>query len=250
MPSVLRRLLALAGTLSVCLAGPSIGPAAAGIPDTLCAAPAGLLRLAAKIPVVQQRAIVAGSRLTIAAFGSSSTEGYGASAPSLNYPAQLKVELERRYPRLDVHIHNLGVGGTVAADALDRMEEELPVISPDLVLWQVGTNDAIRNIDAAEFTATLDRGITMVRDSGADILLLPPQYAPAVVAAPALPVYLQAINRAAVRHRVGVFQRFEIMRGNPNGTKAMLIGDGLHQNDLGYRCLAQQLAASLTGDLE
>src|SRR5271170_939176 len=56
-------------------------------------------RLAARLPVV------------IIAFGSSSTEGVGASSPAATYPARLLVDLTTELPRQRVIVINQGKGG-------------------------------------------------------------------------------------------------------------------------------------------
>ncbi len=37
-----------------------------------------------------------------------------------------------------------GINGEIAEDAADRLKMAVADIKPDLVIWQVGTNDALR----------------------------------------------------------------------------------------------------------
>ena len=51
---------------------------------------------------------------------------------------------------------------------------------PDLVIWQVGTNAVLRNLDPAETAKLVEEGITRIQAAGADVVLIDPQYSPAV----------------------------------------------------------------------
>jgi lysophospholipase L1-like esterase len=55
------------------------------------------------------------------------------------------------------------------------------------------------------------------------------------------------MHEVAARRGVPVFRRYAIMRAlGPDARDAQLAPDGLHPNDLGYRCLAEQLSAAIT----
>jgi hypothetical protein len=57
--------------------------------------------------------------VTIVAFGSSSTAGYGATSPIFSYPYRLADQLRRKYPLADITVLNRGVGGE---DAVQMMQ--------------------------------------------------------------------------------------------------------------------------------
>ena len=78
----------------------------------------------------------------ILAIGSSSTEGVGASSPANSYPARLEAELESE-TGVDFDVKNAGVGGELAAKTLERLRRALKSGWARLVIWQVGTNDAL-----------------------------------------------------------------------------------------------------------
>ena len=109
----------------------------------------------------------------VLAIGSSSTEGVGASAPVNAYPHQLEVTLERFFSGLDVEVQNAGIGGETADATVARLEQALrQAAKPDLVIWQVGTNDAVRGGDEAQFRALLERGIAASRRASVDLIML------------------------------------------------------------------------------
>src|SRR5262249_42120994 len=99
-----------------------------------CAAPKELVSFSAPLTHLVQ-AFRSKTLIRIVALGSSSTAGSGASSPHASYPAQLDDELERRFEKHDFKVTNLGVGGQLASEMLDRMQGEVIPREPDLVLW-------------------------------------------------------------------------------------------------------------------
>src|SRR3954454_3119082 len=144
--------------------------------------------------------------------GSSSTEGVGASSPATTYPSRLEAELRQRFPDRNIRVINRGKGGEDAPEELVRLERDVVVDDPDLVIWQIGTNAALRKIDPAVERDVLRRGIAVIKESAADVVLMDLQYAPRVLAAPSYTVMEKLIAETAERTQVGLFRRFEIMR--------------------------------------
>jgi len=81
----------------------------------------------------------------ILAIGSSSTFGIGASTLDRTYPFQLQDILEKTFKGHDIYISNSGTSGELAATA-ERVKTEVELKQPDLVLWQVGTNDVLAGV--------------------------------------------------------------------------------------------------------
>jgi lysophospholipase L1-like esterase len=216
--------------------------------DAKCGAPADLLTLSGRLPEVGAR-FKDGEPLAIVAIGSSSTQGAGASSPARAYPAQLERELRRRHPGLAIAVANRGIGGEVAADTLERFDADALAGQPDLVIWQLGGNDAIRAVEPAAFAAVVDKGVQRMRAAGVDVVLVSPQYTPRVIDTPHVADYLATLDKVAARYGAAVFRRFEIgkdgVASGRVGAEEMMFRDRLHPNDLGYRCLALQLAAAI-----
>jgi acyl-CoA thioesterase-1 len=87
------------------------------------------------------------------AIGSSSTARVGASNPAHTYPARLAEELRLRWPRLTVQVINSGVGGETADAMLARFERDVLAYSPQLVIWQTGSNSALQGWDIDVYEA-------------------------------------------------------------------------------------------------
>jgi lysophospholipase L1-like esterase len=192
------------------------------------------------------RALAAERRLIVVAVGSSSTEGIGASSPDRAYPAQLEALLRERFPDATVAVVNRGVGGETVAANLARLQTDAIDLGPDVVIWQVGTNDALLGVPAAELAAALQAGIGQLRAAGADVVLLGPQ----PVARPdwesALVPVRGLLRDVATASATPLLSRHRLMshwlasgRFPPD---ALLGPDGLHMTDASYRCLAERIA--------
>ena len=83
---------------------------------------------------------------------------------------------------------------------------------PDLVIWQVGTIDAIRRIDHDEFLAALDEGVETLQKAGADVILMNMQYSPRTDFMVTLGPYADAMRFVAQQHEIPLFDRLAIMR--------------------------------------
>src|SRR5499426_2098659 len=104
-----------------------------------CLPPKGGYKSMGSLPHVASK-LVAGQPVTIIAFGSSSTQGFGSTSPEFTYPNRLAAQLKRQYPSADIAVLNRGKGGEDAAEMMRRLQTEVIDMKPDLVIWQVGTN--------------------------------------------------------------------------------------------------------------
>ena len=186
--------------------------------------------------------------VAIVAFGSSSTLGYQASSPAASYPAVLQARLTAALPQTRWTVNNRGINGEDAPEALARLTSDVIAYRPRLVIWQVGANDALRGTDAALFQTQVREGIRRLWAADIDVILMDNQRAPKIMAAPN-PVEIDAALRSlAAETGVGLFSRGELMdfwSALPNGGPSVIAQDGLHHNDLGYRCVADALAARI-----
>ncbi|MGC1554991.1 MAG: SGNH/GDSL hydrolase family protein, partial [Bradyrhizobium sp.] len=80
-----------------------------------CLPPKGAPRTVGSLRRVAHK-LAAGEPVVIVAFGSSSTQGYGTSAPEFTYPNRLAAQLHRKYPTADITVINRGHGGDDARE--------------------------------------------------------------------------------------------------------------------------------------
>lgn len=195
------------------------------------------------------RVLASGKPLKIVALGSSSTYGAGASTSAASYPSRLADELARRFPGHEITILNRGVNGNEAADMLARLDTAVIAEKPDLILWQVGTNSVLRDKPLQPHAPLLHEGLARMKATGADVVLIDPQYAPRVISKPGCQGMVSLIATAAKAEHVGVFHRFELMRRwretEQLPFETFVSTDGLHMNDWSYACLAKALGVAI-----
>ena len=63
---------------------------------------------------------------------------------------------------------------------LARLDTAVIAEQPDLVLWQVGTNSVLRDKAVLPHATLLHEGLARLKATGADVVLIDPQYAPRV----------------------------------------------------------------------
>lgn len=217
-------------------------------PASICSAPADMAKLIQPLRRFAKK-VQAGLPIKVIAIGSSSTAGAGASSPAASYPSRLAVELKPLFPKNDITVINRGVNGEEAREMLARFDSQVVAENPDLVLWQVGTNAVLRDDPLAPAGTLLRDGLKRLKQTGADIVLIDPQFAPKVLAKVEVDDMVEMIETTAKAEHVGLFHRFAVMRywrqtaGIPY--KTFLSEDELHMNDWSYGCLAKLLARSI-----
>jgi acyl-CoA thioesterase I len=202
------------------------------------------------LPLVHTARVLArGKPLKVVALGSSSTYGAGASTSAASYPSRLADELARRLPGHDITILNRGVNGDEAADMLARLDTAVIAEKPDLVLWQVGTNSVLRDKALLPHAPLLHEGLARLKATGADVVLIDPQYAPRVISQASCQGMVSLIAATAKAEHVSVFHRFELMRRWRETEhlpfETFVSSDGLHMNDWSYACLAKALGMAI-----
>jgi len=210
-----------------------------------CLPPKGGAKSMGSLPHVANK-LASGQPVLIIAFGSSSTAGTGSTMPEYTYPNRLAAQLRRQYAGADISVLNRGQGGEDAPEMMKRLQTSVIDMKPDLVIWQVGTNAVLRNLDPSETAKLVEDGIARLQAAGADLVLVDPQYSPRVnERAESAGQMVKLLHRVAELRHVGIFPRFEVMRDwhekQSIPIDTFVIPDGLHMNDWGYACFAQLL---------
>ena len=119
-------------------------------------------------PAAEERVIVA--------FGDSLTAGLGVDA-GRTYPALLGERLKRE--GCDYRVINAGVSGDTTAGGLRRVDWALR-LKPEIVILELGVNDALRGQKLTAVRANLDQLVSRFQAAGARVLVagmrLPPNY--------------------------------------------------------------------------
>jgi acyl-CoA thioesterase I len=239
-----------AGATLLLLAATSAGPWHTALG---CTAPQEMTHFRIRL-LNTARAIRSGKTPVIVAIGSSSTSGVGASDQTHTYPAVLTEELRRRWPHLPMTVINKGVSGEMASQMLARFDRDVLPYRPQLVIWQTGSNRALRSENIEGYVDTLREGINRLKAAGVDVVLMDPQFAPRMLARPVHLVIVDSIATVANEMKVALFRRFAVMRhwvsSGQYKIEDIISSDGLHMNDVSYGCIARLLADSLVAAVE
>ena len=194
-------------------------------------AAAGMLLV---LPTVCGGAPAAARVPEILAFGDSLTAGFGLP-PEASFPSRLEARLKAE--GVGAHVVNAGVSGDTTAGGLARLDWAL-ADKPDIVILELGANDALRGIDPKIVRANLDAMIGKIQASGAKLLLLgmraPPNWGEG---------YQRDFDRLypelAQAHRVTLYPFFlEGVAMDPKLNQP----DGLHPNERGVAALVERIA--------
>lgn len=126
-----------------------------------------LTGLAALAPLAGRPSTAQGAPIRILAYGDSLTAGYGLDE-SESFPARLEAALKARGK--EVTVINGGVSGDTSRGGLERLEWSL-ADPPDAVILELGANDALRGISAAETRANIHAMLTKLADRRIPVLL-------------------------------------------------------------------------------
>jgi lysophospholipase L1-like esterase len=193
-------------------------------------------------------ALATNQPILIVALGSSSTRGWMATDAGHSYPAWLQRDLNDALPGAAIAVINRGIGGQDAPEELARLYEDVLAVRPQLVIWQAGANGAIRDASPAAFKILMQEGISELKKAGIDVILMDNQRAPRILSAPEHAQMDEALREIATTTGVNLFSRGALMdqwaqAGLP--AEDFIAPDGLHMNNLGYRCVAQALATAI-----
>jgi acyl-CoA thioesterase I len=234
---VLLPLLALFGT-----ATSAQDQGGASTPAASCLAFKRGLSLGAPLTFTKAR-LRAGGTLTIVAFGSSSTTGFGAFGHGTAFPDVMKRELLRLHPSVRIELINSGRILEDLGDNIARIDNDVLRYKPDLLVWQIGTNDVVWRGIADNAEEMLSESIKRIKAAKTDVVLMDLQYAPLVLLTNRYSRMEKIIADVADQQKVGHFPRFLLMkRAIDAGVTGLVAWDGLHNSAEGYACVGVALA--------
>ncbi len=158
--------------------------------------------------------------------------------------------LEQTFKGLQVEIVHRGVSGELARDAGARIKMEVALVEPDLVLWQVGTADALARLPIEDFEETLGKTLVWLKAHDVDVALIGLQYAKALTKDAHYQAIRKALKKVATElgiMRVGRYEAVETLarlRGE-QGTPAARA----RLTEASYECSAEYLARAIATGL-
>lgn len=154
--------------------------------------------------------------------------------------------LEGTVKGLQVMIVDRGVSGELARDSARRIQNEVALVQPQLVFWQVGVADALSLTPANELKATLSETVKWLKEHDVDVVLIGLKYQRSLSKNAGYQKIRQAI-REVVREqailRVGHYESVEALDklnrqpGEPASESDL--------TDAGATCMADYLSRAL-----
>jgi acyl-CoA thioesterase I len=169
----------------------------------------------------------------VVALGDSLTAGYNLPA-SAAFPSVLQRELRKK--GVAVAVENAGVSGDTASAGRDRLDWSVPD-GTDLVIVELGANDALRGIDPKITETALDDILTRLKARGIAALVAGMQAPPNNG-----PEYVRAFNgmfrRLADKHGVPLYPFFlDGVAGEPR----LNLPDGIHPTAAGVEEIVRRM---------
>ena len=178
----------------------------------------------------------------IAMLGDSLTAGYGVK-PDQAIPVRLQAALKKE--GRDVTILNHGVSGDTSAGGIDRLDWMLGD-RPDIVMVELGANDALRALDPATTERNLDTIIAKLKDAKVTVWLVgmmaPRNLGPEYVAA-----FDGLYKRLAEKYRIPLYPF--ILDGVAQEA-TLNQADGLHPNPEGVEVVVKHMLPFVTKNLD
>ena len=206
------------------------------------------LSLGVRLPRTAAR-LKSGEPLNIVAIGSSSTVGLWVLSSAATYPEVMRRELLRLRSNARIGVINSGRVGDTISDNLARFERDVFSFRPDLVVWQLGTNDvAWGGHPDDQLKVKVVEGVQALKASGADVILMDLQFSPMALASNYYSKMEAIVSDVAQQEQVGLFSRFALMRNSVNAgvpADALVSWDGLHNSSEGYDCVGRALARAI-----
>ncbi len=195
-------------------------------------------------------------KVRIVALGSSSTAGADGILP---YPPRLEMLLRQKFFGRMIDVVNRGIGGQEAPEELSRIEADVFVEQPVLVIWQVGTNAVYKGYNPDEVRASIEVGLDLLSYRQIDVVLMDSQYTRAIVE-PAdklkfANTIMSEIADVAAQKRVNLFRRFALMKRWVDDLIPLAeLDDGaeahLHTSEWATNCVTQALYGAIIRRLE
>ena len=171
------------------------------------------------------------------------------------YYNDVEAVLEKIIPGLDVQIINRGVSGELAREAGERIKTEVALTTPDLVLWQLGTIDAMAQIPLEDFQQSVSDTLTWLRDHNVDVVLVGLHYIRSLRTDPGYQAIRIGLRRLADAQGFLMIGRYEAMQiveqttaqGGASG--GSIGGNEFAATESGYACLAEYVTRAVTAGI-
>lgn len=142
---------------------------------------------------------------------------------------RLEMELNRRLPDIAFTIVEEGPQPSLAREDVQRIRAAVDEVQPDLVIWQVGTGDALAATDPDDFARTLERAADDLRGRDIDLVLIDPPFVPNVPHEKLYGRIVKQIDAISDQEKMNVVQQYAAttyLLSRPGAAPAPAAADG------------------------
>jgi lysophospholipase L1-like esterase len=172
--------------------------------------------------------------------------GASAGRRTGGYTEQIERILKQAMKGIEIVIVNRGVSGELAADAAERIKNEVALNEPDLVIWQVGTNDALAFVPLEALADTVQSTIRWLKQHATDVVLAGLQFVKRVAQDEHYNKVRELLRDIAAKENVMIIRRYEATQFIDANKSGGFAPDEFETTEAGYNCLAQYLASAIT----
>jgi acyl-CoA thioesterase-1 len=180
--------------------------------------------------------------IEIVAFGDSLSAGYGVG-PGEAFPEQLQVAL--RSAGYNVAVANAGVSGDTTTGGLARLEWSVPP-SADLVIVELGANDALRGVSPQIAADNLDRILATLAERDQAVILAG-MLAPPNMGDDYGTAFEAIYPRLAEEYDVPLYPFF---LDGVAGDRSLNLEDAMHPNREGIAVIVERMLPTITMSLD
>lgn len=182
-----------------------------------------------------QEMVTAEQYARMAFLGSSSTDGHTFPAMLQQAFAEAKLPIPLAF--------NAGVGGNVTTEMVARVERDVLVHKPSLVVIQAGANDVSRKVPIEEFKKLLSGIITVLHENEIPVILLTINIRGEKLIAdePMVAKFNDEIRAMEDGNNVRIADAFSLQAKARAAGENVVEKDGLHPNFQGQRLIARAI---------
>lgn len=198
-------------------------------------------------------AVEAAVSKTILALGDSITAGAPDHKSPAEFPpsgrgnpqSQYSYWIEQKHP--EWRFINRGVSGERTSHILNRLERELELAAPDVVILMAGVNDIYGGLPQDVILRNLDQLYSRIQARGLPLMVLTVLPYNGITAQKF--AVLEAVNawieKTAAERNLGFCDTFQAMHAPGDPTRLALTRDGLHPNPQGYQVMGNTVNDAL-----
>lgn len=178
------------------------------------------------------------------------TMGASSGGPRRDYYGLIETYLKKAFSGLEVVIVDRGVSGELARNAAERIRLEVALNSADLVLWQVGTFDAMARVPLEEFERSVAETASWLKAKNVDLVLVGLHYLRGLRRNLTYQAFRDSVRKIAEREkviRIGRYEAGEMIETAKAASQP--VPDEVQLSEEGYACMAEVVARALATSL-